>query len=208
VGDHPTNAPTDNGWVFASSRSPSRTSLLVALAVVIVIAAGQARGAGRDTGSLSMGPQAMEGDPKVAPGTSLLAGYDFTIPGVHPAITVEFSGASVSFEATCANGSGGGTIMVAFADASYVDAQGSSAWYPSGDQHNPAVYQGATTVPDLCSGGLVRLQRGGTFTATVDSSDPSRKVNVRWHYSANGTSGSWSGTTSVTPAALSQGGGE
>ncbi len=32
-------------------------------------------------GSLTMGPQAMEGDLKVSPGTTLKAGYDFTVPG-------------------------------------------------------------------------------------------------------------------------------
>ena len=39
---------------------------------------------------------------------------------------------------------------------------------------------------------------GGTFTANV-TGDVSNKVNVRWHYSANGSSGSWSGTGSVIP---------
>jgi len=188
-------------------RATSRTSILVALAVAAALAGGQARGAGPSPGSLSMGPQAMEGDLKVAPGTLLLAGYDFTIPGSHSTITVGFFGASVSFEATCVGGPGGGTIVVPFADTSYSDPQDSPAWYPSGDQHSAAVYQGVVAVPDLCSGGLVRLQQGGTFTATVESTDTSRKVNVRWHYSANGTSGSWSGTKSVIPAPPSQGGG-
>jgi hypothetical protein len=43
----------------------------------------------------------------------------------------------------------------------------SDAWNPSGDQASPLVYQGTTTVPDLCSGGPVRLDGGGTFTATI-----------------------------------------
>ena len=65
-----------------------------------------------------------------------------------------------------------------------------------------------TSIPDLCNGGLVRLQHGGTFTATVASTDTSDKVNVRWHYSANGSSGSWSGTRGVVPVLASSGGGE
>ena len=46
-----------------------------------------------------------------------------------------------------------------------------------------------TSIPDLCNGGLVRLQKGGTFTATVASTETSNKVNVRWHYSADGAPG-------------------
>ncbi len=141
-----------------------------------------------------MGPQAMEGDLKVAPGTSLLVGYDFTIPGNHPEATVSFLDGSVTFQATCESGSAQGTIVVPLAAASYTDPQDSSAWYPSGDQHSASVYQGSTSIPDLCDGGIVRLKQGGTLTATIASTDPSHKVNVRWHYSANGSSGSWSGT--------------
>lgn len=40
-------------------------------------------------------------------------------------------------------------------------------WYPSGDQHSPLVYQGSITVPDLCGGGQLRLNQGGTFSAAV-----------------------------------------
>lgn len=127
------------------------------------------------------------------------------MPGNHPEATVNFTGASVVLQATCVSGPGHGTIVVALADASYTDPAKSSAWYPSGDQHSPAVYQGTTSIPDLCSGGLVRLQQGGTFAATVASTDTDDKVNVRWHYSANGTSGSWSGTRSVVPIPTSEG---
>ena len=149
---------------------------------------------------ISMGPQAMEGDLKVAPGTTLKTGYDFTMPGSHPAATVSFVGPAVNFQATCVSGTGGGTITVPMSDASYPDPQNSSAWYPSGDQSNAATYQGSTTVPDLCGGGLVRLQKGGTFTAGVASTDTTNKVNVRWHYSANNSAGGWSGTLGVIPS--------
>ncbi len=169
-------------------------------AVLLVVLVGSASGAAAP-GSISMGPQAMEGDLKVAAGSVLFVGYDFTIPGNHPTATVTFLGGSVAFQATCTSGPGQGTIVVALADASYTDPQNSSDWYPSGDQHSASVYQGMTSIPDLCNGGLVRLQKGGTFTATVASTETSNKVNVRWHYSANGSSGSWSGTRGVLPIA-------
>ena len=149
--------------------------------------------------TITMGPQAMEGDLKVAPGSTLKAGFDFTMPGSHPQATVQFIDAQVSFQAKCLSGSGGGTITVPIGDVSYTDPANSSAWFPSGDQSSASVYQGSLSVPNLCSGGQVSLQQGGTFTTGIASTDTSDKVNIRWHYSANGSAGSWSGTLGVIP---------
>jgi hypothetical protein len=151
---------------------------------------------------ISMGPQAMEGDLKVSPGTLLMAGYDFTIPGSHPAIDVLFVSPLVTFQAQCVAGGGGGTIVVPLSSSLISDPQNSPAWFPSGDQHSPAVYQGSVVVPDVCAGGLITLRSGGTFTATLQGSDTTHGVHVRWHYSANGSSGSWSGTASFLPSPL------
>lgn len=149
---------------------------------------------------LSMGPQAMEGDLKVAGGSTLKAGYDFTIPGQHPADSVSFVGANVVFAYTCTSGSNSGTFSVPIPDATISDPAGSPSWYPSGSQSDPSVYQGAISVPNVCpTGALVRLQKGGTFSTGVASSGTDT-INVRWHYSANGGSGSWSGTSAVVPA--------
>jgi hypothetical protein len=149
---------------------------------------------------IAMGPQAMEGALKVSPGTVLMAGYDFTIPGAHPAETVQFTNAQVVFQAQCAGG-GGGVIVVPLGDSTTFVPAKSSAWYPSGDQHSPAVYQGSFVVPDICGGETVSLRSGGTFSADL-ASDGNDNVHVRWHYSANGTSGSWSGTGSFRPGPL------
>ena len=43
----------------------------------------------------------------------------------------------------------------------------STAWYPSGDQHSLLVYEGSIAVPDLCGGGALRLNHGGTFSASI-----------------------------------------
>lgn len=82
---------------------------------------------------------------------------------------------------------------------SYMDAQNSSAWYPSGDQSSSVVYQGSITVPDVCSGGLVDFAAGGTFSTGISSTDTTNQVHVRWHYSGNGSAGGWSATKSVVP---------
>jgi hypothetical protein len=156
--------------------------------------------------SISMGPQAMEGNLKVEPGDILMAGYDFTMPGKHPAATMLFTDSMVTFRAQCVTGGGGGTIVVHMPDSIYTDPANNSQWFPSGDQHSPLTYQGSVTVPDLCAGGQLTLKQGGTFTAQVQSTDTIDKVNMRWHYSANNSSGSWSGTASVIPGSLPVGG--
>jgi parallel beta-helix repeat protein len=142
---------------------------------------------------LTMGPQAMEGNLRVAPGSLLRAGYDFSMPGAHAGATLSFVGGQVSFNVTCADGSAAGSIVVPLADTSYSDPAGSSARLPA----NPA-YEGQIAVPDLCNGGLVSLKAGGTFTTGIVSSDTNDKVNVRWHYS-DGSAGGWSATQSVVP---------
>lgn len=121
------------------------------------------------TGAVSIGPQAMEGNLRVNPGDTLETGYDFTIPGQHPAAALVFTEAGVTFQALCASGSGGGTIVVGIADANYTDLENSPDWYPSGDQQDASVYQGVTTVPDMCGGGVISLRQGATFNATLGS---------------------------------------
>ncbi len=145
--------------------------------------------------------QAMNGDQKVKQGSTLSAGFDFTMPGNHPAATVGFLGSKVTFNATCASGTPGSTtITVTIPDESYVDPLNSSQWYPSGDQNSASTYQGSVTVPSFCDpGALVRLQQGGTFSTNVTSTDKKDKVNVRWHY-MDVTGGGWSGTFSVIPS--------
>jgi len=119
--------------------------------------------------SLSMGPQAMEGDLKVSPGTTLLVGYDFTIPGNTTALSVTVVNPQVTFAVSCVSGvtpsSPTFTVPIQTQTYSVTDSQ----WVPSGDQHSSLVYQsGNISVLDLCQGGQLRLNQGGTFTATVD----------------------------------------
>jgi hypothetical protein len=190
----------------ARTRRRTATRAIPAITAVAVVALAAPTPAGADgVGSLTMGPQSMEGNLRVPPGTMLRAGYDFTIPGAHPAATIEVDGAQLSFVTSCANGTQG-SVTVAIPDASYSDPANSPSWYPSGDQHSDLVYQGELAVPDVCDGGAVGISKG-LFTSTFSSDVPVSKVNARWHYSANGTSGSWSGTASVTPAVGTSGGG-
>ena len=43
----------------------------------------------------------------------------------------------------------------------------SKSWNPSSQKDDPSVYQGSGTVPNLCAGGQVRLNQGGSFSAFI-----------------------------------------
>ena len=111
----------------------------------------------------------MEGNLKVAPGATLKAGYDFTIPGDNNSAYVTFTNPEVTFTGvTCVSGATptSSTITVAMPTQSYNSTNGRN-WYPSGDQSSSLVYQGSVSVPNVCNGGDVDLANGGTFTAGI-----------------------------------------
>jgi hypothetical protein len=118
-------------------------------------------------GSVGMGPQAMEGNLRVAPGTTLLAGYDFTIPGNHSSLTITVSNAQWVFAVSCVSGAtpSASTFTVTAPTQTYQVTN--DQWYPSGDQSSPLVYQGSISVPNLCGGGDLDLAHGATFSATL-----------------------------------------
>jgi hypothetical protein len=118
-------------------------------------------------GSVTMGPQAM-GDMQVTPGTTLQAGYDFTLPEISNSLTMTVSAAQVTFAVSCVSKAARSapTLTVALQPETYQIT--GSQWYPSGDQSSPLVYQGSVAVPALCgTGGKISLAKGGTFTATL-----------------------------------------
>ena len=169
-------------------------------AVAIAVAVGEATAAD-GTGALTMGPQGMEGNLVVTPGTVLNAGYDFTIPGMHPAVAITFTAPTLAFGGRCVSSGAVAPLTVPMPSQTYAVPANNGQWFPSGDQRSALTLQGSVVVPDLCNGGSISLARGATFTAQVSSdvAVPGNGVNVRWHYSANGSSGSWSGTASVVP---------
>jgi hypothetical protein len=118
-------------------------------------------------GSFSMGPQSMEGDLKVSPGTTLLAGYDFTVPGNNGQQTLTVNNPQVTFIVHCVSGAtpSSPTFTVSMPTQTYTFS--GNGWIPSGDQHSSLVYQGSISVPDLCGGGKLRLDKGGTFSASL-----------------------------------------
>lgn len=148
-------------------------------------------------GTVVIGPQSMEGNLQIHPGDALRAGFDFTMPGSHPAATASFYNGYVSLLVKCADGSTP-PLTIQLSSQTITDGAGSPSWYPSGDQSNSLVYQGALTAPDLCGGGVMNDASGAIFTTTFFSTDTTDKVNFRFHYSDN-TSGSWSATVAGVP---------
>ncbi len=148
-------------------------------------------------GTVVIGPQAMEGNLQIYPGDSLRAGFDFTMPGSHPAATASFYNGYVSLLVKCADGSTP-ALTIQLPSRTITDPAGSPSWFPSGDQSSSLVYQGSLTAPNLCAGGVMNDASGALFTTTFFSTDTIDKVNFRFHYSDN-TSGSWSATVAGVP---------
>ena len=134
------------------------------------------------------------GSGKVEPGSTLTAGYDFTIPGKHPATDVLFVDGQVTFEATC-------TVRHRRRDDHGAAAE---PGVPRRGEREGLVPERRPQIGPHVAGidhrsrplrrGQVRLGKG-TFSARVLATTTPVKVNFRWHY----LSGGWSGTYSVTP---------
>jgi hypothetical protein len=154
-------------------------------------------------GTVLLGPQAMAGDLKINPGDVLRAGFDFSMPGGHPATTAVFTSGYVALLVTCPNGSSP-ALTIPLHDQTVVDPEDSTAWYPSGDQSSPLVYQGTLIAPDLCTGAVMDDARGALFTTAFAATDTVDRFSFRFHYGDNSTSGGWSGTAQRTAAPVAK----
>jgi PKD repeat protein len=138
-------------------------------------------------------------------GDSVLGGYDLSMLGDHPAATVSLAGGNVQTDISCPGGSSY-TLTIPLPTQSYSIAADDNFWWPSADQNSPLVYQGSATAT-TCSEGVTTSayfsalgvssgagNPGGPGFPTTDTADP---LNVRFHCSDNGVSGSWSPTITV-----------
>ncbi len=118
-------------------------------------------------GSVTSDRQAMEGDLKVAPGSLLRVGYDISLPGNKVSNNAIVLNPTATFTVRCVSGAApsSSTFTVALGTRTY-DVSG-DGWFPSPEQKSPLVYQASTTVPNLCAGGQVRLDKGGLFSAII-----------------------------------------
>jgi hypothetical protein len=122
----------------------------------------------RCPGTVTSHQQAMEGNLQVPPGATVLLGYDLTAPGQNN-VDVTVTDPTVTFEqVACVNGSipTATSFSETLPSATYTGVNG-GAWSPTDQQSSSAAYEGSVTVPNLCNGGLVSLQQGGIFTASI-----------------------------------------
>ena len=142
-----------------------------------------------------------DGNTNFQNGSTLQAGFAVSISGTHPATTLTVTG-TATFLYICNGVPGALTVQLA---GTYTIPAGSSSWYPSSSQSDPATYQGSVTLPNCGLNGVSIGYSGSTetFVFTV-TADQSVTVNVRWHYrgtrKSNGslTAGAWSGTLPVS----------
>jgi hypothetical protein len=188
------------------------------LAVFALVAAGAGVFAGTALANQISISGSMEGSINISPGDWVAAGYDITIPGSHPGETVQLANAHVVISGSCTNG-GSDSVVIPLSAGPYTIPANDSGWYPSGDENDPLVYQGAVQAPaGLCGGtGQLNGSGGATISGDLQSTVTTAQVHVRFHYrdpnakgkgNVNCSSGSyaadvcgasWSGTNSYLP---------
>lgn len=169
-------------------------ALVVTIALIasgIVAGQGTARATNLATGAVTINGK-MEGNLKVNSGNTLQGGFDFNIPGKHPADTVYGSG-TVTIHLSC-TGDGTQDVSIPVSYGTTVPAN-SPSWYPSDKDSDPSTWMGSQ--PASCTGDA---HLGATFNATFSASAPN-KVCIRFHYRdvQAGDKGGWSGTVCVVP---------
>ena len=158
--------------------------------------------------NLCIAPQGANEGVTGTSGQTVVAGYDFTIPGSSQPTEVEVVNAYQQLTVSCANKSTPtqASIVIGMPNATYTAPFPSSqGWTPSGNQSAIASYEGSYTLPNLCNGGTIDVGQPGQmmFGAQVYSNG-TQSINFRSHYNNGslGVSGSFSSTTSVTPAPI------
>ncbi|HTQ67561.1 MAG TPA: hypothetical protein VMI13_02610 [Solirubrobacteraceae bacterium] len=100
---------------------------------------------------ISFGPQAMEGEQRLKPGTAIKGGWDFHIAFNTQTWSVKFAEGRIIFRhITCEKGETPlkELLEIKLPEATY--SAFNSEWFPSGSQSSEAVYQGKATIPAIC----------------------------------------------------------
>jgi hypothetical protein len=142
-------------------------------------------------------------------GDTVLAGYDLSMRGDHPAATVSLAGGNAQADVSCPDGSSY-TLTIPLPDQTYSIPANDGSWFPSPNQKNPLVYQGSTTAT-ICSGGVARSSYFSALGVSAGTGNPpaapgftttntTYPLNVRFHWTSasdNGPGGSWSPTVTI-----------
>jgi hypothetical protein len=139
-----------------------------------------------------------EGNLIAHPGDIVSAGYLFKFPTNHPEATVLFANAVATFPFHCTandKGPADGSFQITFGAGPYTVAENDNKLFPGGSKlEDPANFQGSFTLDDECGeGNPIYLNYGSgfgaTFTADVQSTDTTDKIEVHFHYAVPGAKG-------------------
>jgi hypothetical protein len=142
------------------------------------------------------------------PGQTVVAGYDFTIPGSSQPTQVQVVNAYQQLTVSCANHSAPlqPSIVILMPNVTYTAPFTSSqGWVPSGNESVQASYEGSHVLPDLCQGGTIDVgQPGKMLFGGQVYFNGTQTISFRSHYnnSSLGKAGSFSSTASVKPAPI------
>ncbi len=102
---------------------------------------------------ISFGPQAMEGEQRIKPGTEIKGGWDFKISDFHTTKwNVTFAEGRIIFRhVACEKGEKPlkELLEIPLPKEIYNNVL-INEWFPSGEQSNALVYQGKATIPAIC----------------------------------------------------------
>ena len=132
----------------------------------------------------------------ISPGMTLIAGYNFKIPGSHPTTDLILLNGTITIHVTCPNTTFQ-DVVIPLGLKVYTDPLNSSAWYPTDSQSDPAGFQGSAVAPsNLCGGVSGVASTGATFAGVFSSLPVGQCPNVRFHYQPApiGAGANWSNT--------------
>jgi hypothetical protein len=139
--------------------------------------------------------QVVAGPDRVRPGDVIGVGYAFTLVGRHAAGTAVFWNTSATFTARCTKN--GPTFPLVVAVARRTSSYNASSLPAIRGLTPGSVFQGTSTVPNLCSGAPILLS-GGTFNTHVRLSAAGRLL-TGWYYRVGGTAAGGGITTTTVP---------
>lgn len=179
----------DSGTTWSCpTTSPSQATVRAATLLTVFEAGSGCAGCGKSISATGN----MEGNLSIKTGDFIAAGFDFQVPGLPSATTVNvtFSNLVVKLPYTCAGG-GGGAITVSFPQSTYTYAytgNAGNAWLPTSSTADPSGFQAAPPpgvhAPNGCKGQRMS-NSSATFSATVawDLFLPAgQHPQVRFHY--------------------------
>jgi len=144
----------------------------------------------------------LSGSLDINPGDTVVGGYQFAMPGSHPAATVSLAGANVQTDVSCPDGSSYTVTIPLPGNQSYAIPANNGSWTPV----DSLAYQGSATA-NTCSGGISKSayfsalgissgagNPGGAGFQSTDAVDP---LNVRFRCSDNGARSGFSKALTV-----------